>query len=224
MSVALVPPARRVLVGAAFWLAVLAAVAVGLVSLRYLSGDPRMAGDGIRATMIANGWVFAVHAGASALALMLGGFQFVGGLRRRWPGLHRWGGRFYVAGCTAGAAAALWIAPDAEGGWLATLGFGLLALVWLYTTMTAWRLAVRRDFAAHRRWMIRSFALTFAAVTLRLQLAVFQVIGLGDYTALSPLLAFSAWIPNLLAVEVAFAIAAAKGRPEEPLRRSVRAF
>ena len=38
--------------------------------------------------------------------------------------------------------------------------------------LMAWSAAMRRDFISHERWMIRSFALTFAAVTLRLQLPI----------------------------------------------------
>ena len=67
---------------------------------------------------------------------------------------------------------------------------------------------MQRDFAAHRRWMIRSFALTFGAVTLRLQILAFLPFGLM-YNDVAPFLAYSAWIPNLLAVELAFLLAAA---------------
>jgi hypothetical protein len=45
-----------------------------------------------------------------------------------------------------------------------------LALAWLYTGAKAFSAARQRDFVAHRRWMIRNFSLTFAAVTLRLYL------------------------------------------------------
>lgn len=202
------PRTRSRLTAAGFWLAVVMAVLIGLSSLRYLTGNPLVAGEGVRASMEANGWIFVAHAGASALALMLGGFQFVGAIRRRVPGLHRWSGRLYVACCVIGAASALWIAPDAESGRVAAFGFSLLAAVWLYTTLTAWRLAMQGDFAAHRRWMIRSFALTFGAVTLRLQIAASLVLGFGGYSEISPVLAYSAWVPNLAVVEFAFLIAA----------------
>lgn len=196
---------------AAFWIAVMLSVLVGLASLRFLSGNPLVAGPDIRPSMIANGWVFIAHAGASAVALGLGGFQFVGALRRRWPRLHRGSGRVYVLACLLGALSALWIAPDASSGKLATFGFSVLAAVWIYTTLTAWRLAVQRDFAAHRRWMIRSFALTFGAVTLRLQILAVLPFGL-TYGDVSQVLAYSSWIPNLAAVELAFLLAAAGSR------------
>src|SRR3546814_14135189 len=109
--------------------------------------------------MMAHGWVCLLHAGAAAVARGVGGFQFLGGLRRRWPRLHRWTGRTYVLGCVIGALSALWIAPDVASGRAASFGFSLLAGAWLYTTLPGLRLAMRRDFAAHRRWMIRSFEL-----------------------------------------------------------------
>src|SRR3546814_14452861 len=97
---------------AAFATVLTLSVIVGLASLRILAGDPRLVGEDVRASMIANGWVFILHAGAAAVALGVGGFQFLSGLRRRWPRLHRWTGRTYVLGCVLGALSALWIAPE----------------------------------------------------------------------------------------------------------------
>lgn len=199
----------------AFWTVVLLSVIVALVSLRFLSGNPMVAGPDIRPSMVANGWIFVTHAVAAAVALGLGGFQFVSALRRRWPRLHRGSGRVYVLACLLGALTALWIAPDASSGKLATFGFSVLAAAWIYTTLTAWRLAVQRDFAAHRRWMIRSFALTFGAVTLRLQILAVLPFGL-TYGDVSQVLAYSSWIPNLAVVELAFLLAV--GRPSTQRR------
>ena len=70
------------------------------------------------------------------------------------------------------------------------------------------------DRAAHRRWMIRSFALTLAAVTLRLYLPASLAAGLPFETAY-PAIAWLCWVPNLIVAEVvvlrrrgAFALAA----------------
>jgi hypothetical protein len=60
---------------------------------------------------------------------------------------------------------------------------------------------MQRDFAAHRRWIIRSFALTLAAVTLRLYvpIAVMLPVQFEDaYRAIS----FLCWVPNLLVAEL----------------------
>ncbi len=52
-------------------------------------------------------------------------------------------------------------------------------MFWLYTGAQAYLSIRRRDVVAHRRWMIRNYALTFAAVTLRLELGLLQVSGLN---------------------------------------------
>ncbi|RZJ36326.1 MAG: DUF2306 domain-containing protein, partial [Brevundimonas sp.] len=57
------------------------------------------------------------------------------------------------------------------------------------------------DFARHRRWMIRSLALTFAAVTLRIMIPLSMISGL-DFAVAYPAIAFLCWIPNLLLVEL----------------------
>ena len=57
---------------------------------------------------------------------------------------------------------------------------GLLALVWLLATLLAVRAARAGDFARHEVWALRSFALTFAAVTLRIYLGAFAAADDGD--------------------------------------------
>lgn len=44
----------------------------------------------------------------------------------------------------------------------------LLRFVWLFFTLSAWRCAIRRDFDAHRKFMIRSYGLALVLVWLRL--------------------------------------------------------
>ncbi|MGA8048566.1 MAG: DUF2306 domain-containing protein, partial [Burkholderiales bacterium] len=111
------------------------------------------------------------HVFASAVALALGPFQFSARLRAARLGLHRWLGRLYLGvGVLVGGAAGLFMAFHAFGGLAARLGFACLALAWLYTGLRAYQAIRARDLVSHRRWMVRNFALTFAAVTLRLWL------------------------------------------------------
>jgi len=141
------------------------------------------------------------HVFAAVFTLVLGPFQFSTRLRAARPRLHRWMGRTYVLACMIAGAAGLLLAFGATTGPVSTAGFGLLAVLWLFTTTKAWTSAMNRRFDEHRRWMIRSFALTFAAVTLRLYLplAFFSPWGYDDtYRAIS----FLCWVPNLLFAEV----------------------
>ena len=142
-----------------------------------------------------------VHAGAASTALLVGPFQFLPGLRTRRPGLHRWTGRLYVLACLVGGLSGAVLAAGARTGLPSTVGFGTLAVIWLFCTSRAYDLARQGRIAEHRRWMIRSFALTFAAVTLRLYLPFAFVAPVG-YDNAYRIISFDCWIPNLVVAEM----------------------
>ncbi len=142
-----------------------------------------------------------IHAVASALALLLGPLQFLDSLRAARPRLHRALGYAYlVPGVGAGGIAGLLLALYSFGGLVSHYGFGLLAALWLFTGVMAVVAAKARRFADHRTWMIRNFALTFAAVTLRLYLPLGFASGLR-FEDFYPTVAWLCWVPNLLFVE-----------------------
>jgi uncharacterized membrane protein len=141
------------------------------------------------------------HMIAAPIALLVGPFQFLATVRARKPAVHRWLGRIYVAACLIAAVSALATAPFASGGPIAGLGFGILAAAWIAATVGAWNAATKRNFTLHRRLMRYSFAMTFAAVTLRLQIPIgVMYFGFRDYATLSVWLAYTSWIPNVIAV------------------------
>ena len=155
----------------------------------------------MRANFLAHALGIKTHIFASALALLLGPFQFSATLRARRPALHRWTGRVYLGvGVLVGGLAGLYMSFHAFGGVPARLGFGGLAVAWLYTGFRAYGAVRGRDFAAHRRWMIRNFALSLAAVTLRIYLPASFVFRL-PFELAYPVIAWACWVPNLLAAE-----------------------
>jgi uncharacterized membrane protein len=135
----------------------------------------------------------------AATALLVGVFQFLPALRRR-RAAHRWLGRVYTLSCMLGGVAGFVMAFGTTAGPIAGLGFGLLAPAWLYTTAMGWLTARAGDYQAHRAWMIRSFALTFAAVTLRLYLPIGIMAGL-TFQQIYVATAWISWIPNLIVAE-----------------------
>jgi len=141
------------------------------------------------------------HIFASSIALALGPFQFIASLRTARPALHRWAGRIYLGiGVLFGGLSGLLVAFNAYGGPIARAGFACLAFAWLYSGLRAYQAIRRRDITSHRRWMIRNFALTFAAVTLRLWLPGMVIAGIPmaiAYTAV----AWLCWVPNLVYAE-----------------------
>jgi uncharacterized membrane protein len=140
------------------------------------------------------------HVFASAVALALGPFQFSTKLRTRLLRLHRWLGRLYLVGVLVGGIAGLFMAFHAFGGRVAHLGFALLAIAWLYTGLRAYVAIRARDIPLHRRWMVRNFALTLAAVTLRLYLPA--SLAAGAFEVAYPVIAWVCWVPNLLVAEL----------------------
>lgn len=153
----------------------------------------------ILGNLFARPWL-AVHAAGAATALLVGGFQFLPALRRR-RALHRWLGRIYATSCIVGGAAGLPLAFGSTAGPIAASGFGLLAVCWLYATTQAWRYARTRQFDQHRAWMIRSFAMTFGAVTLRLYLPIAPMLGY-EFIEGYRITAWASWVPNLILVEL----------------------
>jgi uncharacterized membrane protein len=179
------------------------AIAVALYSLRFLGAFvgqlPRM-DPGIAHVVTEFPVRALMHMVIAPVALLVGALQFLPRLRERHRAWHRRLGQIYVAACVIAGIAALFTAPHASGGPVAGFGFALLAVLWIGTTLMAWRAAVRRDFARHRLLMRLSYAMTFGAVTLRLQIPLFIMAGFSGYPAASVWLAYTSWIPNVIAV------------------------
>lgn len=153
---------------------------------------------------------FYAHIVAGGIALVVGPFQFWRGLRDRHRALHRWTGRTYLTAVGIAGVAALVMAPFNDAGLVGFFGFGALAVLWLATGWQAYRAIRRGDVANHRAWMMRNFALTYAAVTLRLWIGVLigvQVLPGGDvdfdavFTNAYAAVPFLAWLPNLIIAE-----------------------
>jgi uncharacterized membrane protein len=182
------------------WAMALLALAIALYAYRYLAQGVTIAPANVATNRFA-GVALVFHAGFGATALLLGPLQFFQRLRARWPRWHRRVGTVYVAACLLAAPAGLLLAFGNSSGPIATAGFGLLAIAWFTTTLAAWRYARARDFVRHRRWMIRSYALTFAAVTLRLYLPI-AIISHLDMLDAYRAISFLCWVPNLMVAEL----------------------
>ncbi len=157
----------------------------------------------MRATFELHRAAIYTHIFGSVVALAVGPFQFSERLRARRLTLHRWSGRVYLGGVAVGGLAGLIMSTRAFGGPVARLGFACLAVGWLYTAVRAYVSIRARDTITHRRWMVRNFALTFAAVTLRLWLPSLGAAGIAFERAY-PVIAWVCWVPNLLVAELFF--------------------
>lgn len=176
---------------------------VGGYSMRYL--DFQIKDVLLNKEALWGNWVyltgFYTHVGFGIVALLLGSFQFVKSWRDRYLNAHRWMGKVYVWAVLLSGIAGLYIAQYAMGGSIATLGFSVLGIAWLWTTFMAYRTILQKQVVLHQKWMLRSYALTLAAVTLRLWLGVFLgLLGL-EFIESYVIISWLSWVPNLIVVE-----------------------
>jgi uncharacterized membrane protein len=191
------PPASAGTGRSQWLLMVILASLVGLASARYIAGGAMMIPPPLKPNFLQHPAAFYVHISAASTALLLGPWQFLGALRRSHIRVHRMMGMIYALACLIGGSAALPIALGSNGGPVAAAGFLTLALLWLWTTGRAVAAILSGDVPAHRRWMVRSFALTLAGVTLRLYLP-FAVLGPMGFSVTYAGIAWLCWVPNLI--------------------------
>jgi hypothetical protein len=110
------------------------------------------------------------HAVGGTIALVSGPLQFSSRLRRRYPKFHRVVGRVYVCSVLMAAPFAILMAVSHHD--FKFLSFAITTAIqsgaWVVTTAVAFAAACRRQIQRHRVWMVRSYAVTFTFVFLRL--------------------------------------------------------
>ena len=111
------------------------------------------------------------HIAGGMVAILVELAQLWLGLRSRTSGLHGTLGRIYLSAVAVASIGALYLAVTigSENFAHASGLFGL-AGAWVITTSMAYLSIRRRAIEQHREWMIRSYVVTFAFVTFRLQL------------------------------------------------------
>ncbi len=178
-----------------FGLVLVSSLATALGSLAYILGSPDDFAypflDKYQRHLI----LVRTHGVASALTLILGPLGFLTGLR-----YHRQRGQIYMLCVAVGVVTAVPMSLMAEGGFSSKAGFLLMSLLWAVTGWMAWKEARARNFAAHRVWVYRNFALSFGAVAFRAYLHEMQAQGYL-FHEIYPSAVWVCWIPVKIAAE-----------------------
>ncbi len=192
------------------WLALaMTAIGLGVYASLYL----QLAPDAFpfveqRPAFEAHATAIRLHIFFGIIALVTAPIQLLGPLRRRVPNFHRATGMVYAGAVFASAAAALVVAPHTFGGFSTSAAFATLAVFWAFATAAGVKAAIDGRFDVHRRWMFRSCAMTFAALTLRAELGLlifaFNVEQIDAYRTV----AWACWTLNLIILEWAMKIRA----------------
>jgi uncharacterized membrane protein len=145
---------------------------------------------------------FYVHVFSSILTLLAGFTQFSGFILKEYRGLHRLMGKLYVfAVLFINFPSGMVLAFYANGDWPTRLAFVILDSLWFWFTLKALLEIRKGNVAAHKRFMIRSYALTFSAITLRTWKLVLSGLFVIDPVTLYMIDAWIGFIPNLLLAE-----------------------
>lgn len=125
-------------------------------------------------------WWLIAHFGGAACTLFLGPLQFWSYFRNRFRKWHRIAGKFYIGGSILSASMVFYLLGNypLPG---SILSLGLLAVIWLFTTIAAFWFAVKGNFKLHKEFMIRSYVCGFAFVFIRLFPLVNEYTGIFNF-------------------------------------------
>jgi hypothetical protein len=183
----------------------LLAVSLAFNALSYINFDSGYGFLRLKQQAIATGWYlpfYYSHVLIGGIILVTGLFQLHPLSQKKFRRMHRALGYFYVMGILFFAAPGGLIMSLFIGrGPLVLSSFLLQSVLWFYFTAMAFDRIRKRDVIAHRNWMWRSYALTFAAITLRVYIFFVS----WSYDLHQPeayaTLAWLSWVPNLLVAE-----------------------
>lgn len=155
---------------------------------------------------IKTGWylpAYYTHIIIAGFVLLIGFFQLNTkiSLKRKW--LHRFLGKCYGYGILLFAApGGIVMSFFIHRGTSVLLSFLVQSILWILFTAFAIKAIKNGNITTHRKWMWRSYALTFAAVTLRLYaFATSWSVDLTHPSAYA-IIAWLSWTINLLVVEL----------------------
>jgi Predicted membrane protein (DUF2306) len=145
---------------------------------------------------------FYVHITSALVVMVVGIWQFFPIFLRKKPVLHRFFGKIYVFGILILAApSGMVLAYFANGGLTSRVGFSLQCIVWFALTAAAFREILRKNWQLHIHLMLRSYAVTMAAWSLRTEsYFLFYYLGtkpIETYQAVTWL----SWVGNLVLIE-----------------------
>lgn len=124
------------------------------------------------------------HVIPGMLFMVLGPLQFIRRLRSRYPQIHRWLGRLFLAVSAIIGATGLKMAfGKTIGGIDEKAAITLFGTFFLISLAVALWHAMRRDFIQHREWMIRGYAIGLAVAAIRPIMGTFFAVALlNGYT------------------------------------------
>ena len=176
------------------------------ITLKYIPFNSNVAFLNIKQTEVQNVKpylaIFYIHVYSSIFTLIAGFTQFSKRILKNNKRLHRVIGKlyFYVVLFLA-APSGFFIGFYANGGLYSKISFVVLSILWFSFTLIGFLKVKNLNFSEHKYFMMRSFALAFSAITLRLWKVIIVYLFQPAPMDVYQIIAWLGWLPNLLAIE-----------------------
>jgi uncharacterized membrane protein YozB (DUF420 family) len=181
------------------------AITLAANALSYFNFDSQYGFLKLKQDAVATGWylpAYYSHVLVAGIILVIGFFQVSDHFRQKFLKIHRRMGYLYVMGILLfSAPGGMIMAFFINRGPMVLLSFIAQCTLWFYFTSMAFSAIQKGNVASHQAFMYRSFALTLAAITLR----VYIFFASYEYNLAQPAayatIAWLSWGPNLLVAE-----------------------
>lgn len=145
--------------------------------------------------------VFYPHIFLGTVSLLIGPFQLLKSSRKN-PTVHRILGRIYAMAIFINVLVVPYLAIFATGGKPSTIAFLVLDGSWLITTaMGIWSI-LKKDINSHKKWMYRSYGITWVFVTFRFVTPIISLLFHVPNSVSFPAGVYISIFGNLLLVEL----------------------
>ncbi|MCJ7841625.1 DUF2306 domain-containing protein [Lederbergia sp. NSJ-179] len=143
-----------------------------------------------------------IHILLAIISLLTGPLGVIKRVRVKSIKFHRWNGRLYVLSIILNFIPGIYVSFFATGGWPSTLGFLILNTLWLGTTILGYWYIKRKKVILHSQWIIRSFFLSFANMTIYIIVAITHHGMNFSYANAYTIAVWLCWILNLFIAEI----------------------
>lgn len=146
---------------------------------------------------------FFSHVYSSIIVISLGLTQFSKTIRNQFVLTHKLSGIAYIIlTLLIASPSGLIMSYHANGGLISQISFSTLSILWFIFTLKAYQSIKKREYLKHRDFMIRSYALTLSAISLRLLkygiVTIYELAPIDTYKIVSIL----GWTINLGIAEI----------------------
>ncbi len=201
-----------------FYFLVFATIFVFHIPIKYIFQSPAIytntifASEAFKSFPIINNLLLVIHIAAAIPAIISGPFLFIPKIRKSYPRLHRFFGQTYVIGCLISAVTVIPLALHNTPGTVAPYGFTPMAILWFTTTYLAYTAAINKDYVAHRRWILRSYAMTFAFMHVNMTFKLLLPYDQMSVDAMKAMQSMASWLINLFIIEIYLSATGFTGR------------